>query len=42
LLSQLDTTIADIDAANQALPVDDMDALTDEAVALDVHMRTAG
>ncbi|KAI5249082.1 MIND kinetochore complex component Nnf1 [Aureobasidium subglaciale] len=42
LLSQLETTIADIDAANEALPVDDMHALTEEAVALDMDLRTAG
>lgn len=40
LVSQLETTIADIDAATEALP--DMDALADEAVALDVDLRTAG
>ncbi|KAG9878172.1 hypothetical protein KCV05_g21516, partial [Aureobasidium melanogenum] len=42
LVSQLETTIADIDAANEALPIDDMDALTEEAVALDMDLRTAG
>ncbi|THW79605.1 MIND kinetochore complex component Nnf1 [Aureobasidium pullulans] len=40
LVSQLETTIADIDAANGALH--DMDALTEEAVALDMDLRTAG
>ncbi|KAH0261741.1 Nnf1-domain-containing protein, partial [Aureobasidium melanogenum] len=42
LVSQLETTIADIDAANEALPIDDMDALTEETVALDMDLRTAG
>jgi kinetochore protein NNF1 len=40
LVSQLETTIADIDAATEALP--DMDALADETVALDMDLRTAG
>lgn len=40
LVSQLETTIADIDAATEALP--DMDVLADETVALDMDLRTAG
>lgn len=40
LVSRLETTIADIDAANEALPVDDMQALTEDAVAIDMDMRS--
>lgn len=41
LVSQLERTIAEIDAANDTMPIDDMEALTQEAVALDIDLRKA-
>ena len=39
LVSTLETVIADVDAANAALPAEDTMALSEEAVALDVDLR---
>lgn len=42
LISGLENVIANVDASNAALPPDQMAALTDDAVLLDVHLRTKG
>lgn len=42
LVSGLETAIADLDAANTALPHDDLVSLTQDTVALDADLRMTG
>lgn len=42
LVSGFETVISDVDAANTALPHQDMLALTEDAVMLDARLRETG
>jgi len=40
IVSSLESVIADVDTSSAALPIDDMEALTEDAVLLDADLHT--